>query len=92
MDAKDLFTRQYRLTDPKLLEELCAVAEVHTVPRGTVFLRAGQIQTHVYLLLRGVARGYFWIWTALIIPTVSVSGAGRQPCRPARLMSHRRKT
>ncbi len=59
MDAKDLFTRQYRLTDPKLLEELCAVAEVHTVPRGTVFLRAGQIQTHVYLLLRGVARGYF---------------------------------
>lgn len=59
MDAKELFTRQYGLKDPDLLEGLCALARVRTIPRGTVFLRAGEIQTHVYLLLSGVARGYF---------------------------------
>lgn len=59
MKAKELFTQQYGLKDPALLEELCALAEVRTMPRGTVFLRAGQVQTCIYLLLSGVARGYF---------------------------------
>lgn len=59
MNAKELFTQQYGLTDLELLDELSALAQVCTVPRGTVFLRAGQIQTHIYLLLSGVARGYF---------------------------------
>lgn len=59
MKAKELFTQQYGLTDPELLQALNDLAEVQTVPRGTVFLQAGHIQTHIYLLLTGVARGYF---------------------------------
>ena len=59
MDAMELFTRQYGLTEPKLVESLCQLAQVHRMPRGTVFLRAGEIQTQVFLLLSGVARGYF---------------------------------
>lgn len=59
MDAMELFTRVYGLTDPKLLKELDALAEVRHMERGTVFLREGQVQTQVFLLLTGVARGYF---------------------------------
>ena len=59
MDARELFTRQYGLKGPELLDRLCALAEVQTIPRSTVFLQAGEIQSRVYLLLSGVARGYF---------------------------------
>lgn len=59
MDAMELFTCQYGLTDQKAVEALCAITEVRHLPRGTVFLRTGEIQSKVFLLLRGVARGYF---------------------------------
>lgn len=59
MDAMELFTRQYGLTDRAVVDALCGLAEVQHLPRGTVFLRTGEVQSKVYLLIRGVARGYF---------------------------------
>lgn len=59
MDAKELFTVQYGLTDKDAVEALCRMAEVRKIPRGTVFLKTGQMQTEMFLLLGGVARGYF---------------------------------
>ena len=55
----ELFTRQYGLTDQDAVQALCAMAKVHRLPRGTVFLRAGERQSKLFLLLSGVARGYF---------------------------------
>lgn len=59
MDAMELFTRQYGLTDPAMLDALRELAEVQRLPRGTVFLRAGEVQSKTFLLLNGVVRGYF---------------------------------
>lgn len=59
MNAMELFTQVYGLTDSKLLADLQELAEVRRMARGTVFLRAGHVQTQVFLLLSGLARGYF---------------------------------
>lgn len=59
MEAMELFTRQYGLKDEQLLESLCGAAEVRHIPRGTVFLEKGKLPTELFLLLSGVARGYF---------------------------------
>lgn len=55
----ELFTRQFGLNDPALLDTLSALAEVQHIPRGTVFLKTGEVQSKVFLLLNGVVRGYF---------------------------------
>lgn len=54
-----MFTRQFGLNDPALLDTLSALAEVQHIPRGTVFLKTGEVQSKVFLLLNGVVRGYF---------------------------------
>lgn len=59
MEAMELFTRVYGLSDRELLDELANLAQVCHIERGTVFLRTGEVQTQVFLLLSGVARGYF---------------------------------
>lgn len=59
MDAEHFLRTVLGVRNEDLLREVCAMANVTDVAKGTMLARIGEPQTHIFFLLEGVFRGFF---------------------------------
>lgn len=59
MDARTFFTDIIPISDPALREQVAALSQIYTLPKGELVLREGDRLTHIHFLLSGILRGFF---------------------------------
>lgn len=59
MDAENFLKGVFGVQNEDLLREVCAMATVTDVTKGTPLARCGEPQAHIFFLLEGVFRGFF---------------------------------
>ena len=59
MDAEYFLRTAYGVRNEDLLREVCAMATVTDVTKGTLLANCGEPQTQIFFLMKGIFRGFF---------------------------------
>lgn len=59
MDAEIFLRTVYGVRNEELLREVCAMATVTDVTKGTLLANCGEPQTQIFFLMKGIFRGFF---------------------------------
>ena len=59
MEIRGFFVEVLGITNENLLEELCNIAVMTKIKKGTLLVQKGEIQTYISFLVDGVFRGYY---------------------------------
>ncbi len=59
METRDFFRQVIGLTDDGLIDKVNSLAKIVYFKKGDLIVRQDELQSHIYLILEGVFRGYY---------------------------------